>query len=77
MSLLSFRSLLGLYILFVFCILTFLLSLGWKYLSLKEINTQCSTFSSASLFLLSVNSTMFSAEGVIDISYFLPSTTED
>lgn len=45
---------------FFLCILTSLLSLSWKYLSLKEINTQCSTFSSVSVFLLSVNSAMFS-----------------
>lgn len=45
---------------FFSCILTSLLSLSWKYLSLKEINTQCSTFSSVSMFLLSVNSAMFS-----------------
>lgn len=60
-SLLSFRSFLGLlHFIFFFCILTSLLSLSWKYLSLKEINTQCSTFSSVSMFLLSVNSAIFS-----------------
>lgn len=77
-GLLSFRSFLGRLHFICFLYLNLPSSLRVGNTCLKEIKTQCSTFFSILIFLLSINSAMFSVEEIIDISnYFLPSTTED